>query len=213
MIQLSGRQSADHWKQAVATADNTSRIDVAVDSELKPPVAALAVQLYRQMRRHRTTPGRTAKRTLWTSTDGGATVYVGSRVSENYGRVYDKGQETGTAPAGVWWRWEIELKGETSKSNANAWLLEDAGCNELAAVTCNWFRARLGTAPPSFSTAFVHNVPSNPSTIDRQLRWLSTGVRPTVQRLLHQIPRERILQALGLEAPTPQRPPTGLQGH
>ena len=206
LVQLSGRKSADHWQEAVSTSNNTSRIDLAVDCKLQPPVAALAVQLYRQMGRHRPTSGRKPRATLWTSSDGGSTLYVGARVSENFGRVYDKGQEQKTEPSGSWWRWETELKGATAKGTAIDMLLEADGSEAIGSRVRSWFLPRVGTAPPAQAGATVHNWPQDPTTDEKRLRWLSTGVRPTVQALLRTIPQERILFALGLSGAVQQSP-------
>lgn len=45
---------------------------------------------------------------------GGQTIYVGSRTSERYIRIYDKAQETGDTSK-HWWRMEVETKGETAR--------------------------------------------------------------------------------------------------
>jgi len=50
---------------------------------------------------------------------GGQTIYVGSRQSERFVRLYDKAQETGDTSK-HWWRLEIETKGEFARIMANA---------------------------------------------------------------------------------------------
>lgn len=46
---------------------------------------------------------------------GGGTLYVGSRGSDKFGRVYDKGTQLGTMPERIYWRWEVEYKGQSAK--------------------------------------------------------------------------------------------------
>lgn len=50
---------------------------------------------------------------------GGQTIYVGSRQSERFVRLYDKAQETGDTSK-QWWRLEVETKGETARIIASA---------------------------------------------------------------------------------------------
>lgn len=50
------------------------------------------------------------------SDNGGYTIYIGSRVSEKFIRIYDKGVENGTHTD--WKRCELELKGDTAKAIA-----------------------------------------------------------------------------------------------
>lgn len=46
----------------------------------------------------------------------GETLYFGSRESERYMRIYDKGLETGAEKAGEWLRVELELKGQRARA-------------------------------------------------------------------------------------------------
>jgi DNA relaxase NicK len=66
------------------------------------------------------------------SSDGGLTVYIGSRQSERFIRVYDKGVESGQL--GDWVRLEMETKGEVSNIIARALA---AGTVDLNSVICS----------------------------------------------------------------------------
>jgi hypothetical protein len=44
---------------------------------------------------------------------GGKTMYIGSRESEKFSRIYDKRDKSGGVDE--WWRYEIEIKGDTAK--------------------------------------------------------------------------------------------------
>ncbi len=55
----------------------------------------------------------------------GLLLYLGKRSSPVYIRIYDKGLETGSAPAGVWERFEVELKEDRATTVMMAFL--DAG--------------------------------------------------------------------------------------
>ena len=69
--------------------------------------------------------GGTARNALRIENEkGGQTIYVGSRQSERYIRIYDKAQETGETSI-KWWRMEIETKGDVARVVAAA-LIDDA---------------------------------------------------------------------------------------
>ena len=197
IVQLSGAESAEHWQEAVRASENTTRIDLAVDASFDPPAPRLARQLYRKIGPHKTS-GRKTKRTIWASSDGGETLYIGARSSENFGRLYDKGIEQKVAQKGCWWRWEVELKGETARTVVDGMVRHRVGGAEIARGVSAWFGRRVGAAPAPADDSVVHNVCSEPTTADRQLQWLTSSVRPTVQRLLESQPLERVLFALGL---------------
>lgn len=63
------------------------------------------------------------------SSDGGCTVYIGSRQSERFLRVYDKGIES--KQGGDWIRAELELKGDTAHLVAQALLDQTGGVNDV----------------------------------------------------------------------------------
>ena len=48
----------------------------------------------------------------------GDTLYCGSRTSPTFGRLYDKGLQTGAAVAGRWFRYEVEYKGHVAQQVA-----------------------------------------------------------------------------------------------
>lgn len=207
LLSLSGSQSGNHWKEAVTASDNTSRIDLAVDTEFQPPKPVLARDVYVKMGRHQSPTGRKVRGTIWASSDGGQTLYVGARASENFGRLYDKGIEQQTGQRGFWWRWEAELKGVTARGAANRLLREPIEGNAIASSVSGWFGSRTGVMPGPFTSTVIYNEKSEPSDDDKRLKWLANHVRPTVLRLLDTCGRERVLFALGLSESRPVHAP------
>lgn len=72
--------------------------------------------------------GTAQKSSVVQSSDGGTTVYVGSRQSERFVRIYDKGIESGEG--GDWVRLEMETKGETAHMVAMALATDSATIND-----------------------------------------------------------------------------------
>lgn len=93
---------------------NITRLDIAFDlfeSGLRIPQLAIDLN-------NPDAPGAKYKRTFIQS-HSGATLSLGSRSSERYLRIYDKGAEQGSA--GDWKRIEIELKGDYVRENVDVY--------------------------------------------------------------------------------------------
>jgi DNA relaxase NicK len=198
ILRVSGKQAGDEWLECFRASENCSRLDLAVDCQLNSPVTALSRQIYRDAGHMPSVNGRKPMRSLIVSGDGGSTVYIGSRASEQYGRVYDKGIEQKVCQAGSWWRWEVELKGSHAMARAKQLESTDDRGVLLMALVASWFRARAGHSFTSTEVPlkifFAVTLPSD----DRKLRWLAHDVRPTVEKLVRRVGRERVLFALGL---------------
>lgn len=98
----------------VSEGHTFTRLDVAIDvidTELSPR------KLYEQLQsgKAQTKGGRGYK--MWEKHDGGQTLYIGSRTSNIFLRIYDKGAELHTDD--VWVRVELELKGGKAREFAN----------------------------------------------------------------------------------------------
>ena len=91
-----------------------TRIDFALD--LYDPGITIG-DIYEQIMDGRiTVPTRTVTRIQAHSGSAtGETLYIGSRTSERYLRIYDKGVEQNSAPSGQWLRIELEVKGKRAK--------------------------------------------------------------------------------------------------
>lgn len=197
-LQLSSFQAEDEWRDCIGAAENVTRLDLAVDTYFDPPVPTLSLKVYKDANHRPSQNGRPAKETLYVDTDGGSTLYVGARSSENFGRLYDKGAKEKTQAPGTWWRWEAELKGRVAVAHADTLQRVDdhkvAICLELA----SWFARRTGHSYSSGHRMLTVVGPRSPTTVDRQLSWLAQGVRPTIASLVERVGRDRVLFALGL---------------
>jgi DNA relaxase NicK len=178
---------------------------------LDTPMLRLSRQIYHDAGHVAPLSGRKPKRHLIVSGDGGSTVYIGARASESFGRVYDKGVEQKACQPGLWWRWELELKGKTAYNHAGLLKSTDDHSVMLMAKVASWFRARTMHSYTSTVTELCVQNARDPTTVERRLRWLSHDVRPTVQALVDRVGRQRVLFALGLlpqSAVEPTVPPT-----
>jgi len=111
-IQLPGQAlSALGWKKALQICrelvGSVTRIDIACDCKGQSDATDIYGALIAK-----TAVTRAQKYALMVGNTG-KTVYVGSRASERFLRVYDKAAQTGTA--GNWTRIELECKGDRAK--------------------------------------------------------------------------------------------------
>ncbi len=198
ILRLSSHEAAHKWRECFAASENCSRLDLAVDCQVDRPVLRLSRQIYHDAGHVAPLRGRKPKRHLIVSGDGGSTVYIGARVSETFGRVYDKGVEQKVCAPGLWWRWELELKGKTAWHHAGLLSSTDDHKVLLMAKVNHWFRARTTHCYTSTVSELCIQNARQATTTSRRLQWLAHDVRPTVQALVERVGLDRVLFALGL---------------
>lgn len=194
---------ADHVAFTLPSAAlSIARIDLAVTcwfDEDDTLVARRAHQAAGVSRETRTGPGRLKIR-LEDGTGDGDTLYLGSRKSAVFGRVYDKGRATNEAFYAHSWRWELQIVNKAADRVYAAIEGEEGRQEVIAASVAAWFSSRGVDCPVTSSDRPPVSIraPCEPSDLVKQLQWLERQVRPVINRLLKQGREDDILQALGL---------------
>lgn len=195
--------TADTVSFSLPSADlSIARIDLAVTVWFDQPAMMIAKEAHAAAsvsRETRQTPGRMKIR-LQDGTGDGDTLYLGSRKSAVFGRVYDKGKASNEEYYRNSWRWELQIANKTAdRVYAEIERQEDQKGSIAASVT-GWFQARGVCCPVADigGTAADIRAPCERSDLTKQLDWLSRQVRPVINRLLKQGREADILQALGL---------------
>lgn len=199
-VRISGALAAEEWRPIARHAAHVSRLDLAVTVRLLSE-ANPAADVYRttnpalkQGRGRRVQKGRHIE--TWTEGD---TTYLGSRKSDRYGRIYDKGKESHDPAFKDCWRWEVEYKGDTATPLSN--VLQASDVESTAVLAYVWSDFEAFGAPPTWGLgAEVHRfVATRPKSDDlRRLEWLRTQVAPSVRILIDHGRRAELLEALGL---------------
>jgi len=204
---LSGSDACINWPAFLAMSGNVTRLDLAVTVELCQPIANLAKICYDYIleERRAALSSNWRQYTYYENTNGGQTLYVGSRASDQYGRLYDKAAEQEMSDhIAKLWRYEIEFKTPRSQTVADGlWQRSKAGggvAGSIARTVELWFEGRdipviFENAGDALATEVTATVQSNDTT----LNWLSTQVRPALQRLRSQGLIVEALTALGIE--------------
>lgn len=207
---LSGPTAALNWEPALALAENVTRVDLAATLTLASPKLDVARSAYSLII---TDPDKChyKKRrfTFIENNAGGQTLYIGSRASDQFGRLYDKGCESlelMCASPGVIWRYEVEFKSYRAKKIAVQlqgahWREETDVSEDIGAFVNKWFIGRNITpiwVGASDDMDWTCELEARISDDNASLRWLSIQVRPTVERLLDRHRAEEVFEALGI---------------
>lgn len=182
---ISGSDAERFWQNLEPGTHRVTRLDICVDFWPKKP-SLLARDLY-----DRVTPERLAefpKLSLFRGPNGGDTLYVGSRHSQQYGRLYDKGVESRRGEPGQYWRAEVEYKKPLAGLMAQELIQENSAERRPAIIdtVAHWFidRGIEALSDDAGKQPIKMTVEQRITTADRKLAWLQTQVRPTIQRLV-----------------------------
>lgn len=205
MIVLSGDAAGDMWAKIVPMGGaKVTRLDLRVDFYSPEDKKGLVYNSYR-------VPGSEAfdanrmRYSCLVNNLLGQTLYVGSRSSQQMGRLYDKGIQSKACPPGQWFRYEVEAKERIAAglSRHLARMVQDCpGDVEdwIRTFVHQWFLERW--VVPLFSPSSLDGGYDRPSvtitTPQKKLAWLRAQVRPTIAYLFDIGMGDEALDALGL---------------
>jgi DNA relaxase NicK len=182
---ISGEDAERYWYTLSPTDARVTRLDLCCDF-MYQDLKYLALELFEKAsdQRKQEKPGLS----LFIGPEGGDTLYVGSRHSQQFGRLYDKGVESGTSPPGHYWRAEVEFKKPLSGLMA-AELVQETGENRVQAIAdtvVNWFFDRdIKVLEDTVEGRRIQiSVEQRITTAEKKLAWLRTQVQPTVRQLV-----------------------------
>lgn len=184
LIILSGDEARRNWRPLANEATNISRIDLATTIKPSTDPGPLARDGYTAATRHSADRGSHRGCSIVEDSKGGTTLYIGSRASENFGRLYDKGRQSGKPEFAGAWRYEVEYKGKQALAKGRSLL---AAPREPEAVTGDvhrWFSTR-GVAPRfrAGSGSLDSPVPRRVADDEAWLSYLEKCVQPRNRKL------------------------------
>jgi DNA relaxase NicK len=184
--------------------DHCSRIDLTITAMLDKVDNNVALRAYNGLQEQ-----RKMKTTYIVNNRGGATFYSGSRSSRRFGRVYDKGAESGNVP-GLVWRYEVEYKKPISDA-IYALVNRKGAKRDVIRDEVTAYFASIGIEIPGSPTTGYDamEVPRNLTNMEKKLQWLEKQVQPAIRRLVDEGYLAEIYQALGLEPLSPDYPHLG----
>jgi len=211
LLQLSGQLAEDHLHDLVPYASTVTRLDLAVTLRLDPPDILYGTGQYAQFVDHYHATEGSALPWEVADADTGHTVYLGSRRSDAFYRLYNKEQQCradadaeGLEVYRACWRHELELHDDAAKAVAVALLAEPARAPALSGYVGDYVRKHGGSVDWDTSAAPAQ-VGSFRRRSDRatRLRWFAKQVAPALDRELQRGNQLEVWRALGLQgAPT-----------
>jgi DNA relaxase NicK len=184
---------------------HVSRLDLQVTVWMTNLVGHIGRIAREHAAKHRKLHPKEAKRKISSvdSEDGGYTLYIGSKSSEHFCRLYDKGAESKEEYYAGAWRYEIELHNDAATDAARYILENGLSLEKVVASTVRQYYTARGVYVPWSVTNEANALRPKASleTDDsRSLMWLAAQVRPTVARLAARGYTASVLEALGIDS-------------
>lgn len=222
IIRASSFCASENWEQLLNLSDNVTRLDIQVTLHVPSGTTLTLSKHHSELKRAPRYRGKPATWKFWYGPTGAEACTVGRRVSDRFGRVYDKGLESGLPEYEGCLRYELELHRGVALSTARrldatehqapvmAHMVHEFMGNRGLRVGRAWLQPAAGDVCAGSNKEFViapsYNR-SSPETV-RVLRWLRNSVQPAIKRLLDQDLDQEVLRALGLET-FPELSPNG----
>lgn len=208
-----GGESAARWAcQFLRFGGRPSRLDVQTTVRCVSPAPTIFGELWDAGTGARRKGGRPVSLALTQMKPAGTLLTVGRRSSAIYGRAYDKGIETHSAPPFKLLRFEVEAKKHAARAlGAMLCHADDLECLCSTFVSSQFSRWGLTSRLPSSGREGIPASrqalsPRAPSDAQRKLEWTRTTVRPFLNRLLTIVGERAMRDALGwLPAPPDPR--------
>jgi hypothetical protein len=188
-------------------ATNISRLDFQTTIKLNREVPRFAETIERDALRFVKERDSRLQVELKRNSKTGNTVYLGSRKSARFMRVYNKEAQSHLDVYKNCWRGEVEMHDELAMRRARGLLAVQCKAQFIASVVSQDF-CNAGVFWPSLPESFgnisrlVPQVPRSQllqADTARVLTWLSQQVRPSISRLLATVDPAVIKEALGLD--------------
>jgi DNA relaxase NicK len=185
LCSLSGVEAYSNWRTVAQHATNISRIDLACTVRPATRTSALAREGYATHEGRSKGRGRPVQLTLIQSQDRGDTLYVGSRKSDQLGRLYDKEKESKEKLWNGCWRYEVQYRREYAKIAAGKLAGVPTDAEACTATVSSWFSARGIPCVPIADNSAITIRPAPKVADDIEwLRWVMRCVQPRARELV-----------------------------
>ena len=198
IAQVSSQAAVGHADVLFSLGGRLSRLDLQLTVWVDPTGPNPALEAYGANPKNGRSGRRVSHRTLIQGSDGGVTCYMGSPQSEHRMRLYDKGVEEQSAPAGELFRWELQSRRDWARTLGKTVEQPLSRQSAVACAVCA-YSGKVGAPMPEASVPFTSiNVAARVHDAAATLRWLKSSVSPAIRRLEDHYSRDQILKALGL---------------
>lgn len=201
MLQISGDQAGSYFASVLESSNHLARLDLQVTVKTPRYDSCVAGDAYLRAVDGKAKNGHPPTFTFMENSGGGSTLYVGSRKSEMYGRLYDKQAESHERRYANCWRYEVELKNDHATDLGQRLAHSRDAYGTIVSYVHRWYTDR-GVAPLFSSDTLYVPVPQPARRTDseRKLAWLRSQVSPTVSELIAAGHYAKVLEALSLDS-------------
>lgn len=189
LFRVSGAAATEAFYAIGPYSDHFSRLDLqaTVQYSVEQVDVAQLNYLLCNAANERVPKSRRRKLTLWAGNDGGATLYIGSRTSEQFARIYNKYAQSDESHYERCWRFEVQLTNNLAVHYAQLLLADMYPRNEeLADMVHSWL-IRRGVQPPWNAFDNQYAVPAISLELpdeQRRIDWIAKQVAPAVRQLI-----------------------------
>lgn len=202
IVRLVGSAAHDWASDGLPTGHNISRLDIALTVwGVSDQSAEIARHNVESVEHRKTLQSRPYVVSRIDGNGDGDTLYLGSRSSEQFVRIYDKERSpNGTSEHKTALRYECECKEQLAFNCYQRCInprYSSASCLQILA----FLLGRRGISPILVGGIQPEPIPPTGvpiSDLETSLSWLSAQVRPTIARLMREGYEEEVLNALGL---------------
>jgi hypothetical protein len=200
LLMVSGSRADMLFSDIVREASNISRVDVQVTVYTGSDRPNLAKHGYAHLVRDASARGRKSSVTLITKQPTGDSLLIGSRRSDCYARLYDKGVESKKAEAKTLWRYEVEFKRRLASRIATHLASDPHTATASARVIHEWY-TRKGLEPFYEAVSLSQIALFRIDRTDRDiLEWFRSTVSKSILRAAGRYGLPAVLESLKLDA-------------
>lgn len=199
IIQISGVLAGAMYGDFIKHPVNCTRIDLAVTVRYNSPQDGIARNYFDIIAALSEEQRPPREYGLIHQLFGGDTLYVGKRTSATFGRVYNKGAESGDPGYENCWRWEVEIKKPVSQQVFKQLDGTPQDASRIASTVSVWYNERMVITPFSPTTGDISmETKRKESTTEKKLDWLRSQVRGTVVKLVEAGYLDDVAEALSM---------------
>lgn len=197
IIRLSGERAAGSWREIYRLAGSITRLDVQVTVWSNVAPRKIIRGCHRKALAHAAERKRGPSVRLITSNDGSDTVYLGSRLSDVFGRIYNKGAQSKERYYENAVRYEVQFQRKLANVAVRRLAHRQNERDGVTEQVSGFYQAR-GCRLGFLGEGIVNRLPRGRTDICRRLAWLGKAVRGSAQLIVAAGRQEEMLDQLGL---------------
>lgn len=199
LVRLSSHAAHDNWRWFGERADNISRIDYQVTSRTNDTPTRRLAKHWRQARKFKREHKTNASVGAYFGDDSTPTIYLGRRISNRFGRIYDKERESNDDRWKGCVRYEVEYKNDSGTLMTNSLLRSSGPTNQMGCDVLDFFRNRGVPIKGFLNGMGNYSSIRNTSDASRRIKWIQSQVAPAARALVEFGMAGELLDALGLK--------------